>query len=229
MARPINAALSVSEFIATVNPGEYTFAGAIFNNQADATNNGAFDVAVGFVLFIPATDLNLGAPIPGIYHRYKLTAVSVVDASTLNGTVLWDEPGTEQDVPTNNCTVLLAETTPNLKLATLPSDAVYSELGAGSTFQAFSVDQRVLMDNTGGSGPTGTYAKDLLTPNATTGIDQLSLLHTPLDVNRLSLWINGFKYWLGIDYTLTGGTTFNWLNTEFTPNQFDTVIAEYEY
>ena len=53
MARIINGALTVDAFNPTGNPGEYTFENAIFNNQSDATGNGAYDVQVGFVLFFP--------------------------------------------------------------------------------------------------------------------------------------------------------------------------------
>ena len=232
MARPINAALSVfNGFVPTANPGEYTFDSAIFNNQADATNNGAGDVQIGFVLFVPATDPNIGAPIPGIYHRYKLTAVTVVDAATLSGTMLWDEPGPELDVPTGISVCMLCEVTPNLGIAILPSEAIYSELSGGASMQAHQVDVRNRMDNLGGGGggDAGIYTKNVLTPSATTGIDQQTLTHTPLDAERVSIWINGFRYWPEIDFTITGGTTINWSNTEFIPNQFDTVIAEYTY
>lgn len=231
MARPINAALSVfNGFAATENPGEYTFDSAIFNNQADATNNGAGDVAIGFALFVPATDPNIGAVIPGVWHRYKLTAVTAVDAATLSGTILWDEPGPELDVPTAVCVCMLAEVTPNLGLAILPSDTVYTDLPGGSTLQALSVDEKHRMDNPsgGGGGSSGTYSQETLVPVGITGIDQQSLLHTPLTPERVTLWINGFRYWYTNDFTLTGNT-INWVNALFTPNQFDSVIVEYFY
>jgi len=91
VARPINAALYVPGFYATGNTGEWTFTGASYNNQADATGNGAYDAVAGAFLYISATDINSGVQIPGVVHRYVFTAVQATDANTLSGTILWNE------------------------------------------------------------------------------------------------------------------------------------------
>ena len=73
MTRPINGTLQVVDFVNT-NVGEYSFENALFSNSADATGNGAFDISVGHILFVQATDINTASPVPGVYHRYKLTS-----------------------------------------------------------------------------------------------------------------------------------------------------------
>lgn len=157
MTRPISAALTVSAFAATGVPGEYTFEGAIYNNQADATGNGAFDVQVGFILYVPASDLETFMPISGVVHRYKLTAVTAVDPSTLNGTIIWDDIGVETDeVPTNGVGCLLGEPSLNKHLAFLTIDSLYPELFVGNTAAASTNEVWSKLDSGGGS-TSNTY------------------------------------------------------------------------
>lgn len=156
MSRPINAALVVGAFSPTGNPGEYTFEDAVFNNQADATGNGAYDVVVGSVLYVPATDSNTAAQLSGIVHRYKLTSVTATDPTLLSGTMVWDELGVEEtEVPTNGIGCLLAEPTPNLFLGRVPSDVIYPDVPFGTTVLSMLVDNYNIVDRiSGGSGPT---------------------------------------------------------------------------
>ena len=230
MARPINAALTVSAFTPTGNSGEYTFDSAGFSNQADATGNGAFDVTPGFVIFIPASDPNTLMPLPGILHRYVLTAVTATDQSTISGTILWDEPDVEVDAVTNGVVCLLAQVTPNLRLGMLPSDAVYSTLVAGNTAEAFAVDERNILDSIVGtvSPATGTKTQELISITSGTGLSNMPLLHTPLDPPSVLIWINGIRYTYANDF-LIAGRTIGWQNTFFNPDSFDNVIVEYVY
>lgn len=166
MARPINAALFVSAFTPTGLPGEYTFEGANYNNQADRTGNGTYDVQVGFVLYIPSTDANTGMQIPGVIHRYKFTSVTPVDPYLLNGTIVWDEPGAEEtEVPTSGIGCLLSETSPQHKMGFLPSDAVYTELTPGTTVESLVIDSWNVVDAIGGT-TTNSY-KTTVGDNAT--------------------------------------------------------------
>lgn len=174
MTRPINASLYVNEFSATGTPGEYTIVGALFNNQADATNNGAGDVAVGFVLYVPALDLNQGTTVPGVFHRFKFTAVSAADASTLSGTLLWDEDGPEQDAPAGSSFCMLAQVTPGHGFSLLPMDSVYPGLPLGMTSAALVMENRDRTDVIiGGVGP---YAPTLIRVTGTTTDDTNTLL-----------------------------------------------------
>ena len=164
MARPINAALFVDVFTATGTPGEYTFDSALFNNQADQTGNGAYDVVPGFALYVPSTDANTAFAIPGVVHRYVLTSVTQIDPATISGTILWDEPGVEgTEIPTNGAGCLLCETSPSIGIGYLPSDAVYSNLNAGSTVQSMLLDSwdRIDPNTGGGGGGTTSYAETI--------------------------------------------------------------------
>lgn len=229
MARPINAALTVSAFTPTGNAGEYTFESALFSNQADATGNGAFDVTPGFALYVPASDVNTFMQVPGIFHRYVLTAVTPIDQNTLSGTLLWDEPGDEVDAVTNGAACLLAQVTQNLKLGMLPSDAVYPEFAAGNTAEAFAVDERNILDAVVGTikPSTGTKTQELIAISDT-GLSNKQLLHTPLEPQDVVIWINGIRYSYGGDF-LIAGATIGWQNNSFEPDSFDNVIVEYTY
>jgi hypothetical protein len=161
-ARPVNASLFVTDFTPTGNPGEYSFTNAIYNNQSDITGNGAFDVQVGYVLYVPSTNFNTGAPIIGVIHRYKLIDVTVVDGSTINGIMVWDETGQEGlEIPTNGVGCGLSAVSPNLGYGYAPVDSFYPELPTGLTAQSVQTDLWNISDqNTGGGGgpnPSDSY------------------------------------------------------------------------
>jgi hypothetical protein len=146
MAKPISGTLLIPEFINT-NVGEYSFENATYSTVYDENGNGAFDVAVGQVLYIPAASLNTGLSIPGVLHRYKLTTVTVLDTFTVSGTLLWDEGGDEQDAPISGSNCLLAQATDINKIGLPPVDDDYSgAIPAGSTMNALLVDVRNIID-----------------------------------------------------------------------------------
>lgn len=170
--RPINATLQISVFTPTGNPGEYTFDSAPYNNQADETGNGAYDAAVGWVLYIPSTNFNTGTQLPGVLHRYRLTAVTPVDPATLSGTIIWDELGEEGlEVPTNGAGCGLSQVSPNVGFGYAPSDAVYPELVLGSTVESVQSDLLNIADpHEASSGPSSTFKAtigDAVTQNVT--------------------------------------------------------------
>ena len=153
MARPINASLFVNSFSPTGTPGEYTFDSAFFNNQTDATGNGASDAVVGSVLYVPASDLNTGFLAAGVVHRYKLTQLTVIDTQTISGTMIWDEKASgEIDQPANGSYCLFSEVTANNGFGLPPSETVYPELPAGSSLAAQNLDARDISDEFTQSG-----------------------------------------------------------------------------
>lgn len=157
--RLINATLVPVSFDPTGNPGEYTFTSAAYNNQADESGNGAYDVAVGWVLYVPSTNFNTGTLVPGVLHRYRLTAVTPVDPQTVSGTMVWDETGAEGlEVPTNGVGCGLSQVSPNLGLGYAPNDTLYPELQTGSTVESVQTDLVNIVDqHEGSSGPSSTY------------------------------------------------------------------------
>jgi hypothetical protein len=158
MARVINGTLFVPSFTTTGTPGEWTFTGATYTNVTDATGNGAFDITTGFVLYVPASDPNTFLPVSGGCHRYLLTSVSIIDSSTIDGTMLWDEGGAEIDTPTNGDTSIISEKGPGLGLGFPVSQQVYSSLGAGIDYAAYAADARAILDGiTTGGGSDKEY------------------------------------------------------------------------
>ena len=159
--RPINGTLYVETFNPTGNPGEYSFENAVFANQADSAGNGAYAVEVGFLLYVGSTDMGTAAILPGVLHRYKLTAVEVVDFSTINGTMVWDELGAEAtEVPTNGSYAGLSQPSPNYKYGFAPSEGVYPDLPPGFAVQTVQTDLNNISDQQqsgGGEGGTQTY------------------------------------------------------------------------
>lgn len=160
MPTPISAELFVPVFTPTGNPGEYSFDSAAFNNQADVTGNGAADVTVGMALYVQASSLATAMPITGVQHRYRFTQVIVVDAATLSGVVVWDEPGPEEDQPSNGCYCLLAQVTPKLKLGLVPVDTSYPSITPGSSMSAVLNDVRNIEDNISGGAGAGVKHYD---------------------------------------------------------------------
>lgn len=146
MSRHINASVFIDYFASTGNPGEYTFTNASYVNVSDATGNAAYDAQAGAILFVAASDINTGAPITGVVHRYKITQLSVVNANTISGTILWDEDGEELDTPTNGSFCLYSQPTQNHSYSLPPSDIVYSELPVGSSLAALNLDIKNISD-----------------------------------------------------------------------------------
>jgi hypothetical protein len=146
MARVINGTLFVPVYNSTGNPGEWNFTGASYDNQADATGNGAADLTVGFLMFIQATDNFLATPVPGVMHRYQLTSITVIDSITIDGTILWDEFGPEVDQPTNGSYAIICEPSYIKTYGTPPAVAIYPNLPPGADIGAYVVDNRNVKD-----------------------------------------------------------------------------------
>lgn len=152
MSRIVNGVVSIPSFNPTGNPGEYTIAGAQFSSQSDTSGSGAYLVAVGFVVYVPASDPNTLLEIPGVIHRYRLTAVNVTDVGTFDGTVIWDEEGDELDTPTNGATCIISATTPNRALGLPVDPMLYTSLPAGAATSAYNVDTEDILDKSIGGG-----------------------------------------------------------------------------
>ena len=183
MTRPINGTLQVTDFLNT-NVGEYSFENAIFSNGTDATGNGAFDISVGHILFVQATDINTASPIPGVYHRYKLTSVTPIDSFTVSGTMLWDEPGDEVDTPTNGSFCLLAEPTSINKIGLPPLDANYSDVPPGASLAALLVDVRYIIDKLS-NGSFDNLAGDVAT--LTADVENIKTRVTDIESNLVQI------------------------------------------
>ena len=179
MTRPINASLFISGFLSTGNPGEYTFENAVFNNQADATNNGAGDATVGSTIFVSATDVNSLSLIPGVFHRYRITALTVVDFQTLSGTLIWDEPGLEADMPTSNTACMFSQVTPNHGYSVVPLDTVYSGMPGGMTSAALVLDNRDVSDNIGMAAVNKVVLVGATTDELTVTLSNLTAMVVP--------------------------------------------------
>lgn len=129
----VNGILTVPSYTETGNPGEYTISGATFNWQGDTTGEGAAAILVGFALYVQASDTNTFLAIPGVAHRYKITAVTVIDSSTINATILWDELGPVVDAPTSGVDAIVTSVSPTLKFGYPVDSALYATLGVGMT------------------------------------------------------------------------------------------------
>ena len=156
MANIISGTLTVPVFSQTGNVGEYTIEGATYNSQTDSSGNGAYELHVGMVLYVPASDTASFTPINGVVHRYKITDVLAIDAGTVNATIIWDEEGDEVDAPTNGAACILTEVTPNKKLGYSIATEYYPELNAGVATGAANSDLINIIDKpqeTSSSGP----------------------------------------------------------------------------
>lgn len=200
MSRPINGMLYVETLSATGNPGEYTLENAPFSNVSDATGTGALDLTVGAVIFIPASDPNTFFPVPGVWHRYKIIALQVDDPSAVaSATILWDEPGDEQDVPTSGSYCLVAEVSPGLGLALLTINELYPELSAGAALGALLVDQRNLVDKVGG----GSSIKQATSPMVVSGDNRTVTTPFPTKAGAMVIYVDQL-YQIPDQYEIVG-------------------------
>lgn len=193
MTRIISGALDVASFDSTGNAGEYTITHAAYSSVYDPMGNGAADLHVGMVLYVQASDPNTFTQIPGVVHRYKITALTVLDQQFINATVVWDESGQEQDVPTNGVTSVITETTAVKKLGyALPLD-FYPTIAPGTAAGVANSDAANITDlqpvgSTGGL----LFVQSTLSTTWTIhhGKNSVDFVYSIYDENRVPTWPN---------------------------------------
>lgn len=136
----VNGILTVPEFVATDVAGEFTINGATYNSQSDTLGLGASAIQIGFVLYVQASDTNTFLPIPGRTHRYKITGLTVVNASTVNLTVLWNETTPVEDAPTNGSDCIITQVSENAKYGFPVGADIYATLNPGMTAGMLGTD-----------------------------------------------------------------------------------------
>lgn len=226
MAKLINGSLYVESYTPTENPGEYTFESGLYTNQND-TGNGAFDIVPGFVIYIPATNINTGSIIPGVSNRYLVTSVTVLDTVRVSGTILWDSTELEEDAPSPGVFSIITQTTPNLKIGVPPVDNNYIDLTPGSTLAAMLNDIINIMDRLGGNT---TNSISTILPVTVDGQTQFTLQFTPLNTTTFSVTVNGLKYVYGVtnDFIITEKTLI-WTDVSLVLDVSDVVVISYTY
>lgn len=145
MARIINGVLFVPAFTQTA-PGEYDLGVATYVNVADATGNGANDVQIGYIVYAGAAEVATGDPVTGVVHRYRIDSLTHIDASSFSGHIVWDEDGTEVDMPLNGVWHIISEASSNFGYGFPSAEAVYPQLNPGSTVAAQAADLRRITD-----------------------------------------------------------------------------------
>lgn len=155
MARIVNGTLYVGSYNPTLNSGEYDFTNAVFENQTDSSGQGALAIQTGFLVYTPATDPVGFFPLPGVAHRYKITNIMAADTTSLTARILWDEDGSQVDLPTNGSYAVVTEDTTHLKFGLPASNGVYDNLPAGIVEAAYNADIRRITDKLGFTGLQG--------------------------------------------------------------------------
>lgn len=226
MSKPISGSLYVDSYTNTENPGEYFFESGLFTNLNDS-GNGAYDIEPGFVLYIPATNVNTGTVITGVSNRYVLTSVSVIDTTRVSGTILWDSQEVEEDVPSPGVFSIITQTTPNLKLGVPPVDNNYFDLTPGSTLSALLNDIINIMDRLGGSTPN--FISSIL-PVTTNGQNEFTLQYAPKNKTATTLTVNGIKYAYGETYDfIIYDKVLTWTGLSLALDVSDVVVVSYYY
>ena len=226
MAKLISGSLYVGSYTPTQNLGEYIFESGLYNNQND-TGNGAFDIVPGFVVYIPATNINTGSIIPGVSNRYLITSVTVLDNVRVSGTILWDSLDLEEDSPSPGVFSIITQTTPNLKIGVPPVDNNYFDLTPGSTIAAMLNDIINIMDRLGNN--TSKSISTIL-PVTVDGQTQFTLEFTPTNNTTVFVTVNGLKYVYGVtnDFIITGKLLI-WTNISLVLDNTDVVVISYTY
>jgi hypothetical protein len=224
MARIVNGTLFVPSFTNTA-PGEWTFTGATYANVADMEGDGTADLAIGFVVYVPANDINTAFPIPGVAHRYVLTAINIVDSSTIDGTILWDEGGSEDDQPNNGDFCIISEQGTGLGLGFPVSQQNYPSLAAGMDMSALAADARSILDQITGGGADKEYTEvhmALLTTADGDFATATGLLRNP--EGSLVVTVNGLQVEVG-DGVDTGCDCFFTDPSNSTPKSHDAITT----
>jgi len=146
MARIINGTLYVTEYVSTGNAGEYIFSDAVFDNQADVTGNGAVDIQPGFLIYVPALDVNTADPLPGVMHRYRITNISSATVTNLSATIIWDDNGIPLDMPQSGAYATVSESTHSCEYGLPASNDVYANLPGGSQEAAYNSNFKSVAD-----------------------------------------------------------------------------------
>lgn len=226
MAKPINGSLYVESYIATGNPGEYTFENGIYTNLNDS-GNGAYDIVPGFVIYIQPLDINTAIIIPGIANRYLITNVTVINAGTVSGTIIWDSLDVETDQPGSGLFSIITQTTPNLKLGIPPVDNNYFDLTPGSTLASMLNDVVNIMDRLGGNSSNNITE---LLPVTINGQTEFILQHVPKNKTNTSFTVNGLSYVYGeFNDFIIFDKVITWTGLSLVLDVTDNVVVKYDY
>ena len=225
MARVINGAVYIPSFVPTINPGEYILNNVEYNNQADATGNGAYDIQVGFLLYSQATDPNLGTPVPGAVVRYKITAITVINSDLFNATVLYDDFGVESDLPSNDSYGAVCQYSPGAidHLALTPAEQVYRTLPSGFDIAVINNNLREIA--TDFSPKTGIVPG----PSFSGSPKEYAVVYaTPLISTEYGVYItsSATRVWSVTNQSSNGFTINSNANTAFTEDVVWTLIAK---
>ncbi len=148
----INGVLTVPSFDAGVAEGEFTITGATYTNYADTSGSGAFAIELGWLLYVQASDAATFLQIPGLAHRFKVTAIEVIDPTTVNLTVLWDEPGPVVDSPTNGVDAIITSVSAIQKYGYSVDTTLYPSLPVGLVTGMLNQEVQDITDNLSGGG-----------------------------------------------------------------------------
>ncbi len=202
MAQPVNGVLYVEYFTTTEIPGEYTFDNAVFNTQLDPEGLGTGLITTDFVVFVPVLDPNTVTAIPGCLNRYRLTEINATDTVMVSGKMIFDEDGVEKGIPGNGVFCLISETSPNLRIAAPPLDAIYNDLIVGGTVSAMINDLVNIVDKagSGSSGVPPSPERLLVTVN---GQIQFPITRTLQYPGSVLVSLNGQIVYQGVDKDYT--------------------------
>ena len=184
MTRILNGTVYVEEFIATGNSGEYTFTTGIYDNQSDATGDGALDLRVNDLMYIQALDPISALLVPGVFNRYKITSISNQTGNTFDAVILWDEPDIQTDEPSGQSYSIICRPSDYCKYGLPSSGEVYFNLQGGGADYAFNLNFKDISDlqctglenvtgyqgHTGAMGVTGAQGKQGVTGVGATGV-----------------------------------------------------------
>ena len=155
MARLVTGTLRVESLSGGVEPGTYDFENATYLNLADLNGDGAYAVQVGFAVYLAALNTLSFETIPGVFHRYRITALTINSFDSISGTLAWDEPGEEQDAPAAPTTGIISQKSAGKGFAFPALESVYSDLPNGIGLSALALDMVNIVDTISGGGSGG--------------------------------------------------------------------------
>ena len=157
MALMKNGVAYVLTYNPTGNQNEYNFVGGVYNDVTGLTF--CTDIAIGWVIYVPALDKDFFFPIIGKYLRYKITNVSNQDINTgaFDATIIYDGfEAIEPAIPQNDTASLIGEVTANNLLGAMcpipDANSNFTYVTAGAAVGALTADAKDRLDFISGAG-----------------------------------------------------------------------------
>lgn len=175
-----------------VSVGIYKISNVEYRCLTD-TGGGAFDLKIGFLVYVPTMDLATGLPIPGEVARFIVRDLQVETSTEVSLWIEYDGYKNEPDPPASGLAGVICEPT-QYGVGNPLSENIYTELTVGMATAILAEDIRKLLTGSSSTGGNNSNAE----PN---------LGKPSSDGQLLASTITGRRYWTNAPSGSGGGSS----------------------